>query len=158
MLYEVLPEQSTWYLWYKTVEICRVTWTAKGKPILAFAPLSTTYTLSSLLLLLVCLWRTAASFFLIFSSFDIFPTLPIIAIFQTPSSARKFLPSQFTDSISAIMLHSSRRRKPGQYLGNFSTTYYTEDVCSVAFCARKVDNYLSFFIRPWTTWNCHQKK
>ena len=138
---------GTKYLWYKTVEICRVTWTAKGKPILAFAPLSTTYTLSSLLLLLlVCLWRTAASFFLIFSSFDIFPTLllPIIAIFQTPSSARKFLPSQFTDSISAIMLHCSRRRKPGQYLGNFSTTYYTEDVCSVAFCAESWQLFVLF--------------
>ena len=39
------------------------------------------------------------------------------------------MPSQFTDSISAIMLHCNRRRKPGQCLDNFSNF---EDVCS--FC------------------------
>ena len=100
-----------------------MTWTAKGKPILPLAPSS---------LLFVCLkWTeqhpSSWSFLPLIFSQHFFSTSNRIAIFQT--RARKFLmPSQFTDSISAIMLHCNRRRKPGQCLDNFSNF---EDVCSV---------------------------
>ena len=93
-----------------------MTWTAKGKPILPLAS-------SSLLLVFVCLiWTeqhpSSWSFLPLIFSQHFFLTSNRIAIFQT--RARKFLmPSQFTDSISAIMLHCNRR-KPGQCLDNFS--------------------------------------